>query len=211
MAQPRDDGMAPADDPRMPQTRRPRSAVAALLACLAAAAAVALWLLTESRVLVPEIGHDAPKPPAIQLVAQQTPSDSEEAHPSAVATQAHDETAAQDERYRTTILGTWWRDDYYGRTFLDLKAGGTGVMTIKFGSWYYYALGAKLDADITWKIENGRAIFDAVRGKPESAYKTVIGEKGSHRDRKIVEITDDRLVFKNDLDDQSVAVWRRVE
>jgi len=116
-----------------------------------------------------------------------------------------------DEPFRQAVLGTWYLDDYYGRCILDIQEGGQGTMTVVFGSYYAYLLAARVDAVLEWTIEDGRALFKTVSGKPEAAYAIIAREKGEDRDRKIAEIGERRMVLVDDQDDGSVATWTRAK
>ena len=119
--------------------------------------------------------------------------------------------ANSDEQFRQAVLGTWYRDDYYGRCILDIKEGGKGQMTVVFSSYYAYLLASRVDAVLEWTIEDGRALFKTVSGKPEAAYAIIAREKGEDRDRKIAEISERRLILVDDQDDGSVATWARAK
>ena len=189
--------LAPAPDEPRSRRRRFVRVVAALSGC-AVVAAGALWVWGGSGGSTTDDGID------VDAVRGRLHVEQEPGAPEAAPD-------ARDAEFRRAILGRWWRDDYYGRASLELKEGGTGAMVIRFNFKYGLVLGSRVDADVEWEVTNGRAIFDSVRGRPESTFKTVTKEKGTRRDRKIVEITDEHMLLMDDLDDGSVARWERVK
>ena len=151
----------------------------------------------------PEVGNQK-SDPAVQAVSAVTADDRPRTTDNGPRTDA-------DEQFRQTVLGTWYRDDYYGRCILDIKEGGKGQMTVVFSSYYAYLLASRVDAVLEWTIEDGRALFKTVSGKPEAAYAIIAREKGEDRDRKIAEISDQRMILVDDEDDGSVATWARAK
>lgn len=147
---------------------------------------------------------------AVPTAAPAVPDNAADTEASAQA-QAQSSSEQSDDAYRQAVLGTWYVDDYYGRCILDLKEGGKGTMTVVLSSYYAYLLAPRVDAVLEWTIEDGRALFETVSGKPEAAYSIIAREKGEDRDRKIVEISQKRMLLKDDHDDDSIATWTRAK
>ena len=113
-----------------------------------------------------------------------------------------------DDDLRKSILGNWERHSY-GKRVLTVKDDGTATMVVTPDGLWSFVIGERVEIEIEWNIENGRVIFDSVRGTPESSFNTITKLFGKHRDRRIVELNDERLVLLNDEDNRSE--WKRVK
>lgn len=123
---------------------------------------------------------------------------------------AAEQLAAQDKQHADAFPGTWRRQADYGIIDLTLEPGGTGVMKITFQGSYVFLVAKQLEADISWTVAGGRAIFHSLRGKPEGAFNMVSKLRGTERNQKILTVEPDELVFLADLKDNTKRFWKRV-
>ena len=115
----------------------------------------------------------------------------------------------RDAEYRQRALGAWTQSRSDAERELILSADGTGLQIIRpkgFLATSY--LGELVELDVVWKIENGRAIFDSVAGRPADMAQRVNDLFGTHRDRRIVEITDERILLFDEQDNEP-SEWKR--
>lgn len=114
-----------------------------------------------------------------------------------------------DERFKKLIVGSWQKYQHGNRT-LTINEDGTADLIVEPDGVWKYLLGDRMQIDIEWKIEEGRAIFLMTGGTPSGKVDVARKMFGDKRDRPIVELTKDRFVLLDEEDDEE-DVWTRIE
>jgi len=131
-------------------------------------------------------------------------------HEAALAARQAQPTAARpaDEQYRRLIVGDWHQTSDQAQRDLTLRPDGTGSMLVRplTATWY---LGEQIECDVEWTVENGRAIFGTPSGRPQEKFDRLIGLFGKDRNRKIVELTAERILMY-DEQQEKFSEWKRV-
>ena len=114
-----------------------------------------------------------------------------------------------DERFRELIVGTWKRYSH-GNRLLTIRKDGTATMVIKPDFVWAFVFGNRVDIEIKWKIENGRAIYHVTSGTPPDKAELARQQFGDRWNEKILELDDDHLLLLDGDDKQSQYKWKRV-
>ncbi len=114
-----------------------------------------------------------------------------------------------DERFKTLVVGSWQKYQHGNRT-LTINEDGTADLIVEPDGIWKYLLGDRIQIDIEWKIEEGRAIFLMTGGTPSSKVDVARKLFGDKRDRPIVELTQERFVLLDEEDDEE-DVWTRID
>ncbi len=119
---------------------------------------------------------------------------------------------ARQEANRKALIGNWTRPGSNGTYRLLLKADGSGLMEIDFNATTKFLLRTgKLEIDIKWEIVHGdHAIFDSLQGRPEAAFKTVSGIKGTHRDEVLMQVEENSFTTHDAADKSKIKTWTRI-
>jgi hypothetical protein len=119
------------------------------------------------------------------------------------------DSADRDAEYRRKVLGRWTQSLDDAERELILHPDGTALQVIyPKGFVATSVLGDRVEIDVLWKVENGRAIFDSIGGRPADMAQRVNDLFGTHRDRRIVEITDKRILLFDEQDNKP-SEWLR--
>ena len=114
-----------------------------------------------------------------------------------------------DAEYRRRMLGRWTQSRDDAERELYLYADGTALQVIlPKGFLATSYLGDRVELDVEWKVENGRAIFDSVGGRPADMAERVNQMFGTHRNRRIVEINDEHILLFDEKDN-APSEWKR--
>ena len=129
-----------------------------------------------------------------------------------IAAQEHipaSDPAERDAEYRRKMLGRWTQSRDDAERELYLYADGKALQVIlPKGFLATSYLGDRVELDVEWTVENGRAIFDSVGGRPADMAERVNQTFGTHRNRRIVEITDEHILLFDEKDN-SPSEWKR--
>ncbi|MBW3539344.1 MAG: hypothetical protein KY476_03670 [Planctomycetes bacterium] len=142
--------------------------------------------------------------------AGQQASDAANASAGSSDTSAASPAAETDEEYRRRMVGTWSMYEH-GDRVMTLNADGTGLLVYDpaLEARLYYGLEGRVEADITWNVDNGRALFDSTTGRPADDFQKLSEDRGSHRDLQIVEINDRRMLLYEEAKDK-FREWKPV-
>ena len=114
-----------------------------------------------------------------------------------------------DTSIRKNIAGHWTRQ-YSGTWNLEIRDDATGTMTVLPDRFWSLLIGPRVTIRMEWRVENGTAVFDSIDGEPKSSFEAAMTFWKRHQERKIVELNDERFVYKSD-DGKSNSVWTRAE
>ena len=114
-----------------------------------------------------------------------------------------------DAEYRRQMLGQWTqsRDDAERELYLYPDGKALQVILPK-GFLATSYLGDRVELDVKWKVENGRAIFESVGGRPADMAERINQMFGTYRNRRIVEINDEHILLFDEKDN-SPSEWKR--
>jgi hypothetical protein len=130
-------------------------------------------------------------------------------HAEAVPVATQQPESDQDATYREKLVGTWKQYET-GVRWLTVRPDGTATMVVD-PDWVAKAvIGSRLTVEIEWTVEEGRALFRSVSGKPETAFQAVCTLYGRDRNRPIVEMTEEKFVLL-DESDGSRSEWTRIK
>ncbi len=115
---------------------------------------------------------------------------------------------AADAAHRRTILGKWTRD-YYGQWVMSIEEDGSGTLVVEPDRIWALVIGPKITVHIDWQVQNGAAVFDTLRGEPETSFNAAMKLWKKHQNRRIVELTDEKFVYLSD-DGKSNSEWTRL-
>ncbi len=113
-----------------------------------------------------------------------------------------------DDRIRERILGAWGRK-YSGDWRMEIRPDGTGAMTVIPDRVWSYVVGARVSVEFVWRVEDGMAIFDTLRGEPETSYRVVMTMWKKHQRRKVLQLNEQTFAYLSD-DGVSRSEWTRV-
>jgi hypothetical protein len=115
----------------------------------------------------------------------------------------------RDAEYRRKMLGSWTQSRDDAERELYLYADGKALQVIlPKGFLATSYLGDRVELDVKWTVENGRAIFESVGGRPADMAERINQMFGTYRNRRIVEINDDHILLFDEKDN-SPSEWKR--
>ena len=128
---------------------------------------------------------------------------------SAAETQAVDEVAAADQRFKSLLVGNWTQD-HFGKRTLMVREDGTASMVIEPSAVWALAFGNRIDLTMFWSVKDGHLDYGVSSGIPEDKVKMAAQSWGDHWVERIVDLTDERLDLLSE-DGSSHSIWQRVQ
>ena len=119
-------------------------------------------------------------------------------------------TAAVGQGDRTKLLvGVWHQNENGDERLLTIRPDGTAVMVAHPTGAWRFLLGNRLEIEFAWRLEEASVEFEVTGGSPSDKVRVAAKLWGNHREQRLLELTEQRLLLGSVTGDPELP-WERL-